>query len=195
MPAVPWFKEHTLRREVSILLVINLLGGPCTGKSVMASQVFVNLKKENVNTDLIAEFAREEIYSSSHRNLENQIFVFGHQQHRLWRLQGQVDVAITDSPLLLNICYSKTSNPLFGQFVYHEYLQYENLNYFLIRSPEFKFDAADKGRIHSLEQSVAIDKRLREILQEYKVDYSEILPGEEQRIVKDVLQRLEHRPH
>lgn len=172
------------------MLVVNLLGGPCVGKSMMASQLFVYLKKENVNTDQIAEFAREEIYSNAQKNLENQVYVFGHQQHRQWRLQDKVEVAITDSPLFLNICYAKTSNPYFAQFVYHEYLQYENLNYFLKRSPEFDFDAADKGRIHNLEESIAIDNRLREILQEYNVEYSEILPGEEHRIVQDVLQRL-----
>ncbi|KKM20296.1 hypothetical protein LCGC14_1646850, partial [marine sediment metagenome] len=86
----------------------------------MASQVFVSLKKLHIPTDLIGEFAREEIYAESHRNLENQVFVFGHQQHRLWRLQGKVDVAITDSPLLLNISYAKTKIPVFKDFIYHE---------------------------------------------------------------------------
>lgn len=173
------------------MLVVNLLGGPCTGKSVLASQLFVALKKKGISVDLISEFAREEIYSNSHKNLENQVYVFGHQQHRLWRLQGKVQVAITDSPLLLNICYAKTKNPAFEEFVIQEYRLYHNLNYLMLRDHnKFPFDREDVGRIHDAEESSVIDEQIKNLLEKYELEFLPIKPGHESSVVADILKHL-----
>ena len=42
-------------------LIINLIGGPCSGKSTIASGLFYNLKKLGYNCELALEFAKDKV--------------------------------------------------------------------------------------------------------------------------------------
>lgn len=44
---------------VGIPLVINMFGGPCTGKSTTATAVFSLLKMHDVNIEYTSEFAKD----------------------------------------------------------------------------------------------------------------------------------------
>ena len=85
--------------------IINLIGGPGVGKSTIASGLFSELKQRKVSCEYVSEYAKEVTWEQTHKLLENQIHVFSEQFRRQYRLLGQVDFVITDSPLLLNTVY------------------------------------------------------------------------------------------
>lgn len=89
--------------------VINLYGGAGAGKSTLASALFARLRLDNeVNCELVPEFAKDVVYEGSRRNLRDQLYLLGNQQHRLWRVEeAGVELAICDSPIDMCIAYSK----------------------------------------------------------------------------------------
>jgi len=96
-------------------LLINLFAGPGTGKSTTMAGVFSELKLRGVNCEMAPEFAKEKVWEKSVNILENQIYVFGKQYNTIHRLLGQVDIIITDSPLLLSSIYGTNETKLFHQ--------------------------------------------------------------------------------
>ena len=89
------------------MIVVNLYGGPGAGKSTGAAYVFSRLKEAGVAAELVTEFAKDLTWDHS-RAILDQMFVFGTQYHRLARLElDGVQVAVTDSPLLLSVIYAK----------------------------------------------------------------------------------------
>ena len=89
------------------MIVVNLYGGPGAGKSTGAAYVFSRLKEAGVVAELVTEFAKDLTWDHS-RAILDQMFVFGTQYHRLARLElDGVQVAVTDSPLLLSVVYAK----------------------------------------------------------------------------------------
>ena len=88
-------------------LIINLFGGPGTGKSTTAAALFYKLKMMGINCELVTEFAKDITWEKNKKALACQPYVFGKQCYRIERCVDQVDVIITDSPLPLSILYNK----------------------------------------------------------------------------------------
>ena len=86
-------------------LIINLCGAPGAGKSTGASYIFSKLKMQGVNAELITEFAKDKTWENNKTALENQTYALGKQYYNITRCKDQVDVIITDSPILLSIFY------------------------------------------------------------------------------------------
>ena len=109
------------------MLVINLWGGPGAGKSTIAAELFVCLRKHtNANVELTNEFATDLCFEQAKGNLKDQIYLLGNQWHRLWRLdQLGVDVAICDSPLGIGIPYLRKRKPTY----YDQYVVLVNALY------------------------------------------------------------------
>lgn len=115
------------------MLVVNLFAGPGSGKSTLAAGVFAALKNSGVTAELVTEFAKDLTWEGRTSALACQPFVFGEQLLRLSRLTGSgVEVAITDSPLLLSAVYN-TGSPLFSGYVRETFSEFDNLNFFVSR--------------------------------------------------------------
>lgn len=151
-------------------LVVNLLGGPGSGKSTTAAGVFYELKTSGVNCELITEYAKDKTWLKDYRTLQNQIYVFANQYHRIWRVADQVDVVITDSPILLSAIYGTTSD-LFKALVVETFNEYENLTYFINRAKPFN----PAGRSQTEEEAKLIDFSILDTLMRYEVEYEEVL--------------------
>src|SRR5574344_779987 len=56
-------------------LIINLYGGPGSGKSTCAAYIFSQLKMHNINAELITEQTKEEAYKQNTEFFENQYYI------------------------------------------------------------------------------------------------------------------------
>jgi nicotinamide riboside kinase len=151
-------------------LVINLIGGPGSGKSTCASGIFYQLKKLGINCELALEFAKDKVWEESIKILDDQLYVFGKQYHKLFRLNGKVDVIITDSPLLISILYNKTPSEYFDKLVVEQYHTFNNLLFFINRAENYQTE----GRLQTKEESEGLDNIIKEILQDNNISYDEI---------------------
>jgi predicted ATPase len=59
------------------LKVINLYGGPGTGKSTTAAALFALMKREGYNVELVTEFAKDLVWTERNKELGDQIYIFG----------------------------------------------------------------------------------------------------------------------
>ena len=169
-------------------IVVNLIGGPGSGKSTTAAGLFYNLKKLGVNCEMALEYAKDKVYEESFKTMDDQLYIFGKQYHRMWRLKNLVDVIITDSPLLLSIYYNKTKSNYCEDLIVEQYNKFNNMLYILKRDNiEFK----QEGRIQNEEESKHIDMEVKNILDRNNISYIEISTLDAiEKITEDVVNKL-----
>ena len=169
-------------------IVVNLIGGPGSGKSTTAAGLFYNLKKLGVNCEMALEYAKDKVYEESFKTMDDQLYICGKQYHRMWRLKNLVDVIITDSPLLLSIYYNKTKSNYFEDLIVEQYNKFNNMLYILKRDNiEFK----QEGRIQNEEESKHIDMEVKNILDRNNISYIEISTLDAiEKITEDVVKKL-----
>lgn len=148
-------------------LLVNLFGGPGTGKSTTAAGVFHQLKLQGVNCEMALEYAKDKVWEESEQVLDNQLYVFGKQFHRVWRLLGKVDIIITDAPLLNSILYYEDKNPFFPEMVLFEHNRLNNLDVLLERVKDYN----PAGRLQTEEKARALDNKIKGILDIESPDY------------------------
>lgn len=134
-------------------LVVNFYGGPGVGKSTTCAGVFAELKWNGINCEMAREYAKDIVWEGSLSKLENQIHVFGEQQHRLHRLDGKVDVILTDSPILLSLIYGMKMSAVFKGLVLDTYNSFKNYDIYLEREKPYQ----QAGRVQNEEKAREID--------------------------------------
>lgn len=142
------------------MLVVNLCGAPGAGKSTGAAYVFSKLKMQGVNCELVTEYAKDKVWEEDTTALNNQAYVFGHQLFRLTKLEGKVDVAITDSPLLLSLIYNNDKKRLgeaFNDVVKNCFNSFDNINFFIHRVKPYD----PKGRLQTEKESDELSETIR----------------------------------
>ena len=152
--------------------VINIFGGPCTGKSVTAAKLFSELKIQNKNCELVTEFAKELTYDESYRVMENQIWIFANQHQRMYRLKDKVNFLVTDAPLFNSIVYSRKAenHKSFHNFVLDEFNKYDNLNIYLERETEY----SQEGRYQDEEGAIGIDNEVIKCFDYFDVPFVKV---------------------
>lgn len=167
-------------------LIVNLFGGPGTGKSSITAGLFSELKWRGHTTEMALEFAKDKIWEKSTAVLDNQIYIFGKQHHRVWRLADQVEVVVTDAPLLVSLIYgAENTSKQFHELVLSEHLKLRNLNVFLKRLKAYD----PKGRLQTEEEAKIIDHRVHEMLDDIGESYI-VLPAQPESI-KPLADRVE----
>jgi len=150
-------------------LVINLIGGPGSGKSTTMAGVFYELKKLGVNCEMVPEYAKDRVYERAFRTLEDQTYILGKQIHKIWRLKDDVDIIIMDASLIGAPIYDKTHSSTFKKFVIEEFNKWNNLVFFIDRNNvEYKTE----GRYESFSEAQAIDQHYIDICKEYHIPYT-----------------------
>lgn len=169
-------------------LVVNLFAGPGTGKSTMMANIFAKLKWNGIDCEMAPEFAKDKVWEGSSHILNNQFYVSGKQYHRLQRLNGKVDVVITDSPLLLGLYYGNQEPQAFRDLLVHYFNTFDNLNIFLERIKLYN----PNGRLQTEEQAREIDKEIMKIVNTHCGEIAKIRAVEEniQPIFELIVQRL-----
>lgn len=184
-------KEITSNNSDKNTIVINAFAGPGAGKTTSCLEVAEKLKKQGFVTEYVQEYAKELVYDNNlimlDGHYEHQFVILNEQMKRINRLYGKVDFIITDSPILLNntylnedkntevySAYSDSVNKLYGL--------YNNFNYFVERDTSV-FEK--EGRIHNLEQSIAIDNELKNMLHNNQIDFDVYTHATIDNIVRD----------
>lgn len=184
-------KEITSNNSDKNTIVINAFAGPGAGKTTSCLEVAEKLKKQGFVTEYVQEYAKELVYDNNlimlDGHYEHQFAILNEQMKRINRLYGKVDFIVTDSPILLNntylnedkntevySAYSDSVNKLYGL--------YNNFNYFV----ECDTSVFEKeGRIHNLEQSIAIDNELKNMLHNNQIDFDVYTHATIDNIVRD----------
>lgn len=155
-------------------LIVNLLGGPGISKSTTAAGVFHTLKVNDIDCELINEYAKDKTWEKNHVALSDQFFVSANQHYKQFILNGHVDVIITDSPLLIGLFYYKEENVVikksFETFIKETFNRQNNLNILLKRRKKFN----PNGRNQSEERCKEIDIEIKNFLDSNLVDYTEL---------------------
>lgn len=159
--------------------IINLFGGPGSGKSTVAAGLFYKMKLRHKKVELVTEYAKELVYDGTlEMMLDRQEVIFAEQNQRLHRLRGKVDYVLIDSPLLFSCVYPEINQrqkgvtawpPLdaFKAFVVSVIGTYNNTNIFLHRPNHFE----EGGRIHNLDESTEIDNEIITTLNRYNMPF------------------------
>ena len=169
--------------------VVNFFGGPSSGKSTTASLLFGKLKQAGVNCELVQEYAKDKTWEGSFGVLQNQLLILGKQSHRQFRCRDQVDLIITDSPILLSLYYAKDLSPEFKEVVRQTFNQYDNFNY-LVERGEFAYNPI--GRSQTEIEAMEIHQSLKDMLCYEVGQYKTIRRGEDDlyKVVEDILEVL-----
>lgn len=150
-------------------IIVNLFGGPGSGKSTGAAYVFSQLKMHGINCELVTEYAKDKTWEHNMEALSNQAYVFGKQFYRISRCANQVDVIITDSPILLSVIYN--NDPILGEtfnkMVLDVFNSYDNLNYLLTRTKPYN----PIGRNQTEEESDDIGNEIGDLLRNNSIHF------------------------
>ena len=173
------------------MLVIDIYGSPSSGKSTLATFLFSQLKMRNIKCELVTEFAKDLVWDNCYDALHDQAYLFGNQYHRLSRLEGKVDVAIVDSPLMLNAIYNHNDRlgEQFNKLVIDVAKKFNSLSYFL---KPFDNSFEEIGRVHSSNESKSISCRILKMLNDENIDFKTIDHDEKtyMNIVDDVVRKM-----
>lgn len=172
------------------MIVVNLFGVPCSGKSTGAAYIFSQLKMRGINVELVTEFAKDKVWENNSEVFKNQAYIFGKQSYKMSRCRDKVDVIVTDSPLPLSILYNNdpTLTENFNKTVMDVFNFYENVNYLLLRTSPY----TSVGRNQTEEEAEALKEPLVNLLENRKVPYQEVngdCYGYE-KIVEEIVERL-----
>lgn len=152
--------------------VINLFGEPGCGKSTLAAYIFYRLKTMGYNCELCDEFAKQLVYENNKFALSNQSYIFGQQLKKMNSLKNNVDIIITDSPLLLCGLYMKEEK-LYNSFfnlVYDTFNEFDNYNFLLKRNHNY----VQEGRYQTESEALEVRDSLMAELKHYKVKYTNV---------------------
>jgi tRNA uridine 5-carbamoylmethylation protein Kti12 len=153
--------------------IINLVGSPGSGKSLISALLYVELKKKRYTVEYVQELAKSLVWQKQFDILDDQRRVSMEQYKIFKSMQDKVQFIITDGPLVHGIYYNtlpanvsnveKTHNMILGNIS-----EFNNINIFIERG-DFPYE--QEGRIQTLKESEVINDRLKTILDENSMTY------------------------
>lgn len=158
------------------LKVINLFGGPGTGKSTTRADLFRLMKQNQLPVEEVTEFAKDVTWDQNLALFSDQLFVLANQNRRLERLRNKVEWAVSDSPILLGIHYI-TPDYLprtFKELVFELWDTYDNYNFYIERTKPY----VQVGRNQNEDEAKQIDANILEMLDSRGIPYTKVKCGE-----------------
>lgn len=154
-------------------LVVNLLGGPGSGKTVLGIDLFSKFKKQtNIKTELVSEYAKEITYQENGMALADQMLITSTHHHRLFMLNKKVELIITDSSLLNSSVYMEYSkypnvSKIANDAATSLYKLYKNINIFV---PRINKPYQNFGRQQSELDAKILDDKFKDLYLKSKED-------------------------
>lgn len=176
---------------------INLFGGPGSGKSTTAADLFAKLKRKKVSVEHVGEYVKAWAYQKRQVKKWDQVYLFGKQQQYEYRyLSTGVKNIVTDSPCFLSVIYSlyygKNAGENIASAIAQLCREYDEdhpcLNVFLNRGEK---EYVQEGRYQDYEAAKEIDQFTKEILWKFNKPFVEINYSDEDAIFDTVLKAVE----
>ncbi len=160
-------QEATARDgEQSGALVLNLFGGPGTGKSTTAAATFAELKYRGINTELATEYVKAKVWEKHHALLNDQLYILAKQHRRIATLLTEVDIVVTDAPILLSLIYAAGDQTL-ENLVLDRHARMNTLNVLLERVKPYN----PAGRTQNETQARELDHQIQNKLGQHAIPY------------------------
>ena len=173
-------------------IVINIAGGPGTGKTTLAAELFYMLKEKGYDVENVSEFAKELVWEGRNEAFDDRLYMHGEQNHRLLQMNGKLDYIITDSPLFLTSVYnnyylknkfSESYNKMIDNVTLETFNLYNNRVYLINRNTDYK----TSGRREDIKTAKKIDKAIIEYLDSNGIKYRVLqLESAAKQILKDL---------
>lgn len=156
-------------------IIVNLFGGPGSGKSTGATWLFSQLKLRGIDCEYVSEFAKDKVWEENSKVFANQFYLSGKQSFKISRCFGKVDIIITDCPIAMGCVYS-TSEKL-TEAILEEFGKYgtRNINAFIRRDKEYN----PNGRNQSYVEAKGIDDSIQSLLSNNSIPYLSFYGNEE----------------
>lgn len=152
-------------------VIINLVGGPCCGKSTTAAGLFAKMKLSTKSkVELVTEVIKDHVYDENKKVMEDQILITAEQNHRLMRLQDKVDFVISDASLLNGLVYNEFYNVTDNTGDYLSlslFNRYENIVFLLPRKTSYD----QYGRTQTEDEAKQIDELFLKTLDHHNTWY------------------------
>lgn len=158
--------------------VINFVAAPGAGKSLMSAMIFAELKMKHYSAEMVQEYAKNLVWQNRLEELACQWMVSMEQYRMLKAVNDKVDFICTDSPLLIGVYYNRTHSENVcnvqktEEMISSKMQEFDNVYIYLKRNWDFPYE--EEGRIHTEEQSIEIEKRLKALLGEFGIEYLEV---------------------
>ncbi|MHA1680955.1 MAG: AAA family ATPase [Promethearchaeota archaeon] len=160
--------------------IINIFGGPGSGKSSTAAKLFNDLKQKGFQVEMVREVIKDWAWQGRIPKDLDQHFIFAQQAHQESIMFGKVQYIITDSPVLLSVYYSNPQD-IIGDSIEAAYQAYLRMlekhnvhliNIVLKRKPLPEGTTFHtNGRFHNEEESKEIDKDLTIFLKKHNMEF------------------------
>lgn len=157
--------------------IINLYGGPGTGKSTTSAFLFYKLKSMGQNVELVREYVKNWAWEGRHIGRYDQFYFMGKQIRSEAMLFGKVDYIVTDCPVLLGAYYSRRySAPVVAKGILASVMSFyesassdghRHIDVFLNRTKPYN----QAGRYENLEQAKDVDAGVQAMLKELNMPF------------------------
>jgi tRNA uridine 5-carbamoylmethylation protein Kti12 len=175
-------------------IVVNLIGGPSSGKTTLAAYLFYKLKIRGKLVEFVPEVAKGFVWRGQFDVLNNQHYVSTEQYNMLMSLDGKVDIIVTDGSLLHGLYYNRinvdnTSNvDKTEQMILANFAKFRNINIFVERG-DYPYETS--GRYQMEGEARQIDAVLKHLLDKKKIEYTSISATDRKRMLIHVVDQIE----
>lgn len=166
--------------------VINFFAGPSAGKTTNGLLLSGMLKRDRKDVLYVPEFATELVVAERIPELDDQLYILGEQNHRLYNAKDRFEWVITDGPLLHSLVYLERNWKKYDResglwqtardLIVGLHEQYDNVNFFVDRRHR---TFRHLGRVHNEEESKELDTTVKDMLEEQSVDYVTVTSAED----------------
>lgn len=155
--------------------IINFFGGPGAGKSTTAMRLAADLKAAGYNAEYVQENVKNKAWEKrSEKYFKAQDLIFAKQHWDVDIVAQEVDIVVTDSPILMSMCYipDNFKLPTLKRVIREAHDSYVSMNIFMKRGAK---PYNPLGRNQTKEEAVVKDREIAEMLIDQDIEYIELV--------------------